>query len=180
MDYLQESHILTFLLQILLLLGLSRALGEVFRRCHQPAFPAEILVGIFLGPTILGRYFPGVETFLFPSDAIQHAMLETVSWLGVFFLLLQTGLEIDFSKAWRQKSDALKIALTGIAVPFLLAFFSCLFLAGAYVDQSQSRLGFALFIATAMTISGMPTAARALHDLKLLKTNMGFLIMSAL
>lgn len=178
--YLHESHIFTFLLQILLLLGLARGLGEVFRRFHQPPFPAEILVGILLGPTILGRYWPAAHAMIFPVDMIQQSMLETVAWLGVFFLLLQTGLEIDFSSAWRQRGDALKIALVDIVVPMLVAFFPCLLLADEYLVNPGQRFGFALFIATAMTISALPVAARALHDLKLLKTEMGFLIMSAL
>lgn len=179
--YLSESHILIFLLQILLLLGLSRALGEALRRCHQPPFPAEIFIGILLGPTILGRYFPALQSFLFPPDALQQSMLETVAWLGVFFLLLQTGLEIDFSKAWRQKGDALKIALLDIIIPMLVAFVPCfLFVSDSYLVDPEKRFSFSLFIATAMTISALPVAARALHDLKLLKTDMGFLIMSAL
>lgn len=179
--YLQESHILIFLLQILLLLGLARAFGEILRRFHQPPFPAEIFVGILLGPTILGRYFPSIHSSLFPGDAIQQAMLETVSWLGVFFLLLQTGLEIDFSKAWRQRGAALTIALVDIIVPMIVAFIPCYFLiSDNYLVNPENRLSFSLFIATCMTISAMPVAARALHDLKLLKTNMGFLIMSAL
>lgn len=178
--YLQEHHILIFLLQIFILLGLSRVLGEIFRRFHQPPFPAEILVGILLGPTILGQYFPQIQSFLFPPDIVQQTMLETVSWFGVFFLLLQTGLEIDFSSAWRQRGDALKIAIIDVIVPMLIAFFPCFLLADAYLVNPEQKLGFALFIATAMTISDLPIAARALQDLKLLKTEMGFLIMSAL
>jgi Kef-type K+ transport system membrane component KefB/mannitol/fructose-specific phosphotransferase system IIA component (Ntr-type) len=178
--YLQESHIFTFLLQILLLLGLARGLGEIFRRFSQPPFPAEILVGILLGPTILGQYWPAAHATIFPADMVQQSMLETVSWLGVFFLLLQTGLEVDFSSAWRQRGDALKIALVDIVVPMLVAFFPCLLLPDEYLVNPGQRFGFALFIATAMTISALPVAARALQDLKLLKTEMGFLIMSAL
>ena len=41
-------------------------------------------------------------------------------------------------------------------------------------------MAFALFMATAMAISAMPVAARALHDLNLSKTDLGFLIMSAM
>src|SRR5689334_16467794 len=111
MHYLNEANILIFLVQILLLLGLSRAAGEIFRRLHQPSFPAEILVGVLLGPTIFGRYCPELHNIIFPLEMSQRIMLETVSWLGVFFFLLQTGLEIDFSSAWRQRGDALMIAL---------------------------------------------------------------------
>jgi Kef-type K+ transport system membrane component KefB/mannitol/fructose-specific phosphotransferase system IIA component (Ntr-type) len=107
-------------------------------------------------------------------------MLETVAWLGVLFLLLETGLEVDFSSAWRQRGDALKIALTDIIVPMIIAFIPSLFLPTRYLADPDQRWIFALFMATVMTISAMPIAVRVLHDLKLLKSNLGFLIMSAL
>jgi Kef-type K+ transport system membrane component KefB len=180
MEHLNEHNIFLFLVQIFLLLGLSRGLGEIFRRWKQPALTAEILVGIVLGPTILGRFFPGLSAMIFPPDAAQQNMLETVGWLGVLFLLMETGLEVDFSSAWRQRGDALKIALADIIVPMAIAFPACLFLPASYLANPEQRLIFAMFMATVMTISAMPVAARALHDLNISKTDMGFLIMSAL
>ncbi len=38
-------------------------------------------------------------------------MLDTVAWLGVLLLLMDTGLEIDFSIAWRQRGNALRVFL---------------------------------------------------------------------
>ncbi len=180
MEYPGEHHIYIFLIQLLLLLGLARGLGEVFRRWHQPPLTAEILVGILLGPTILGRYFPEFFGWLFPIDPIQVSMLETVAWLGVLFLLLETGLEIDFASAWRQRGAALKIALADIVIPMAIAFVPFLFLPDRYLADPNQRLLFAIFMATVLTISALPIAARALHDLHLTKTDLGFLLMSAL
>ena len=180
MHYLDESHILLFLAQLFILLLCARGLGELFRRWKQPALTAELLVGIALGPTLLGRFFPGFHAALFPADAIQQGMLETVAWLGVLFMLLDNGLEIDFSIAWRQRGSALAIALSDIVVPMVVAFVPVMFLPDAFLAQPERRLLFGLFMATVMTISAMPVAARGLHDLNLLKTNLGFLTMSAL
>ncbi len=113
MHLINEQNIFLFLVQLFILLGLARGLGELFRRWKQPALTAEILVGIVLGPSILGRFFPSVHGVIFPPDPVQQNMIETVGWLGVLFLLLETGLEVDFSSAWRQRGDALKIALAG-------------------------------------------------------------------
>jgi len=180
MHYLNEQNIFIFLIQILFLLGCARGLGILFRKWKQPSLTAEILVGIILGPTIFGRFFPSLHQFIFPREIIQQNMLETVAWLGVLFLLLETGLEIDFSSAWRQRGEALTIALTDIIVPMIIAFIPCFFLPNHYLVNPQQRFVFALFMATVMTISAMPIAARALHDLRLSKTDLGFLIMSAL
>ena len=76
---LREWHLLVFLSQMLLLLVLARGLGEAFRAFGHPRLVGEILVGIMLGPTLLGRLAPGLQLALFPDDPLQHAMLETVS-----------------------------------------------------------------------------------------------------
>ncbi|HAL92207.1 MAG TPA: hypothetical protein DCM68_04190 [Verrucomicrobia bacterium] len=180
MHYLDESHIFLFLAQLFVILLCARGLGELFRRWKQPALTAELLVGIVLGPTLLGRFFPAFSAALFPPDAVQQNMLETVAWLGVLFLLLDTGLEIDFSIAWRQRSSALAIALADIFIPMAVAFVPVMFLPDALLADPSRRLVFGLFMATVMTISAMPVAARGLHELNLLKTNLGFLTMSAL
>ncbi len=180
MHYLNEQNIFIFLVQVFLLLGLARILGEIFNKWKQPPLTAEILIGIILGKTILGRFFPQLHQYIFPPDIVQQSMFETVAWLGVLFLLLEIGLEIDFSSAWRQRGDALKISLLDIVFPMLIAFIPCLFLPDHYLVDPSRRIIFAFFMATVMTISAMPITARALHDLKLSKTDLGYLIMSAL
>lgn len=180
MNYLEESQIFLFLVQLLVLLGLARGLGELFNRWHQPAITAEILVGVLLGPTLLGRMWPGLYTLLFPADPVQWHMLETVAWFGILFFLLDIGIEMDFTSAWRQRGDALVISLTDIVVPMIIAFVPCLFLADRYVGTTGGPVMFSLFIATVMTISALPITARALQDLRLYRTDLGFLIMSAL
>jgi Kef-type K+ transport system membrane component KefB/mannitol/fructose-specific phosphotransferase system IIA component (Ntr-type) len=180
MQYLSEQNIFIFLIQVLLLLGLARGLGELFRRWKQPPVTAEILVGLLLGPSILGRFFPSIQQAVFPPDMVQQNMLATVAWMGLLFFLLETGLQVDFSSAWRQKGDALKIAITDIIVPMSVSFVACLFLPDQYLIDPAQRLIFAFFMATVMTISAMPITARALYDLNISKTDLGFLIVSAL
>jgi Kef-type K+ transport system membrane component KefB/mannitol/fructose-specific phosphotransferase system IIA component (Ntr-type) len=165
---------------VFILLLCARGLGELFRRWKQPALTAELLVGIVLGPTLFGRFLPELQAALFPSEAVQQYMLETVAWLGVLFLLLDTGLEIDFSIAWRQRGKALAIAVTDIIVPMSVAFLAVLFIPDVFLVDPHRRIIFSLFMATVMAISAMPVAARCLHDLNLLKTDLGFLAMSAL
>jgi Kef-type K+ transport system membrane component KefB/mannitol/fructose-specific phosphotransferase system IIA component (Ntr-type) len=180
MHYVSEHNIFLFLVQIAVLLGLARLLGEVFRRFGQPSITAEILVGLLLGPTLLGRTFPGFQSMLFPSDATQQNMLETVAWLGILFFLLKSGLETNFATAWRQRRQALTLSVSDLILPMLIAFLPCLLLPDAYRGEGGSRVVFALFISTIMTISALPVTARIMQDLKIYRTDLGLLIMSAL
>lgn len=177
--YISEHNIYIFLLQLFILLGAARILGEIFNHYKQPPLTAEIIVGVIFGPTIFGRFLPNLFQHIFPVEPLQSAMFETVAWLGVFFLILEMGLELDFSLAWRQRGDALKIAITDIIVPMSLSFSLALILPQRYLVDPSQRLVFALFMATVMTISALPTTARALRDLNIHKTDLGFLILSA-
>ena len=115
-----EDHIGLFLIQVLVLLGLARGAGELLRRAGYPALVGEIAVGLFMGPTLFGRALPELHLALFPPDLIQQAMLDTVAWFGVFFLLLETGLEIDVSAAWRQRRPALRVGIIGVLIPLII------------------------------------------------------------
>jgi len=180
MYFLEEHHILLFLIQLLLLMGCARGAGALLRRINQPSLPGEILVGLILGPTLLGRFLPDVQQVLFPPDAIQWAMLDTVAWLGVLFLLLETGLEVDFSIAWRRRGSALMIALSDIIIPIVIVFSFFIWMPDRYFTDPGQRWLVALFIGTVLTISELPATARVLNDLRLLKSDMGYLILSAL
>ncbi|MEW6536563.1 MAG: cation:proton antiporter [Candidatus Auribacterota bacterium] len=180
MHYLNEQNIFIFLVQISLLWIFARGMGELFRRWKQPTITAEILTGILLGPTILGRLSPSVYKWIFPHDLIQHNMLETVAWFGILFFLLKTGLEMDFSSAWRQKGHAVVISASDVTIPMLIAFIPTLFIESHYLSDESHKYLFSLFIATIMTISALPVTARVLQDLNIYKTDLGFLIMGAL
>jgi len=179
MGEISEHNILLFLLQVALLLGTARLLGEVFRRFGQPAITAEILVGVVFGPTVLGRVAPGWHTALFPDDPVQLNMLETVAWLGILLFLLRTGLETSLAAAWRLKGEAAKIAFSDLILPMAIAFVPAYLLPDQYLGQT-SRLLFAVFVATIMTISALPVTARVLQDLHIFRTDTGFLTISAL
>ena len=103
-----EHNLLVFLVQVLVLLVLARSAGELLRHFGQAPIVGEILVGVLLGPTLLGRALPELHAALFPPDTVQRSMLDVVSWFGVLFLLLETGLHVDVSAAWRARGPALR------------------------------------------------------------------------
>ena len=175
-----EHQILLFLLQLAVLLGCARGLGLLFSRFGQPSITAEILVGIFFGPTILGRALPTLQQSLFPADPLQQGILEAVAWLGILFFLLDTGLQTDFAAAWRQRRSALIISATDLVLPMLIAFLPCLLLPDRFLVDPEARVLFAFFVATIMTISALPVTARVLQELNLYRTDTGMLIMGAL
>lgn len=170
---MNEDQLGLLLLQVLILLVSARALGELLRSRGYPALIGEIMIGIFLGPTLFGRAWPELQAFVFPDDPIQLAMFDTVAWFGVLFLLLETGLEVDVSAAWRQRGSALRIGIIGVLVPLIIGFALALALPDRYMPNPEHYIVFALFLATTMAISAMVIIARVLHDFDLVKTDLG-------
>ncbi len=180
MEQLSEHNILMFLIQLTVLLGLARGLGEIFRRWGQPTITAEILVGVLLGATILGRFAPQFQSMLFPPDATQQHMLDTFAWIGILFFMLDAGLDTNLATAWRQRGPATVLSFTDLILPMLIAFIPCLFMPRRYVGDDGTIIAFALFVGAIMTISALPVTAKIIQELKVYRTDIGLLIMSAL
>ncbi|HEX2958935.1 MAG TPA: cation:proton antiporter [Chitinispirillaceae bacterium] len=179
-EILNEDHILRFLIQFFILLSTCRLFGLLFKRIRQPTIIADVLTGFILGPSILGRTLPDLHASLFPSDPYQIIMLDTVAWIGIFFLLLIAGLDVNLSSVWKHKGRATWIALSDIVIPIIISAIVLSFLPSRYIIVPQQRFLFVLFISTIMTISAMPVSIVIMQDLKLLRTDLGYLTISAL
>lgn len=176
---LAAHHILLFLVQFALLLASARLLGEMMKRVDQPQVFGELLAGILLGPSLLGWVAPGLFSRLFPPDPQQYHLLELISWLGMIFLLLFTGLETDMARLRHLGRPAVAASLFGLVVPFALGYTLGTAIPDHLLVNPSHRLIFHLFMGTAMAISAVPVIAKILLDLNLLKRNIGVIILGA-
>ena len=180
MQGLTHHDITLLLLAIAVLLGAARILGELAMRLGQPAVIGEILSGILLGPTVLGRINPAYTDALFPSQGPVAVALQGLTTLAIVLFLLVAGLEIDLSTVWRQGRRAAIVSVTGIVGPFavgLAAAWLAPRMMGAHTGADP--VIFALFVATALSISALPVIAKTLMDLNLFRTDIGMTIVAA-
>jgi K+:H+ antiporter len=176
---LQPHTLLVFILQLALLLAAARGLGELCRRIEQPPVIGELLAGVLLGPSVLGLAAPSVQVALFPRDPLQFQLLEVIAWFGMIWLLLMTGLETDVAVLRNLGRAAFYASLFGMVVPFASAFALGWVLPARLLTAPDQRVLFALFLATALSISAIPVIARILADLDLMRRNVGVVILGA-
>src|SRR5208337_2719406 len=182
MQHLTPHDVMTMFMALAVLLGCAKLAAELMQKIGQPSILGEISVGIFLGPTVLGRFRPHIYQILFPTTGPMPIVLDTVTTLGVVFFLLTAGLEIDLRSIFRQGKSALLVSLFGVAFPFAAGFLAASAFPnemGAGSGAGTNTLIFALFVGTALSISALPVIAKILMDLNLLRTEMGTVIISS-
>lgn len=174
-----HHDILILVLQVAVLLFAARALGEIAQRLGQPSVVGEILAGIILGPSLLSGLFPFIGEWIIPQNEVQGYLLEVVSLIGAMFLLLITGLETDIKLIKRHARTAAGVSLGGITITFATGFVLGQFLPDFLLADTDERLVFSLFVATAMSISAIPVISKVLMDLNLMRRDVGQTILAA-
>jgi Kef-type K+ transport system membrane component KefB/mannitol/fructose-specific phosphotransferase system IIA component (Ntr-type) len=172
-----EHDVLTFLLSLATLLATARLLGEIARAAGLPLVVGEILAGVALGPTALGRAWPGAYAWLFPGGAPQQ-MLGAYTTIAVILLLVVAGLEVDLSVLRRRGASATLTGALGILMPLAGGWVLGRLLPDSDLVHPDQRGLFAAFLGVALSISALPVIAKTLLDLGLFKTDIGLLVMA--
>lgn len=152
--------------QISFLLVIALVSSILFRRFGQPKVIGEIVVGILIGPSVLGII--SLEATLDPTrPGIDPVSLLAI--LGSIILLFMIGLECNFREIYTLRS--LAIGTGGVLLPWGAGYL--------FADLSGYAFGEALFIGTALTATSVAITSVVLRDLGLLAEPVGTAILGA-
>jgi Kef-type K+ transport system membrane component KefB len=112
------TTIVLVLIQVLLVIALSRLLGLACRYIKQPLVIGEILAGIMLGPSLLGFIAPAFSAYLFPPETLPY--LNILSQIGLIFFMFLIGLELNPQYLKGNLNIAILVSHVSILVPFSL------------------------------------------------------------
>jgi Kef-type K+ transport system membrane component KefB len=173
-----DERIMRLFLAIAVIVVVARMAGWVFARLHQPPVIGELIAGIVLGPTVLGGLPGDPSGALFPDDIVP--LLAVIANLGLVIFMFLTGLELELGTLRRRSRSALTISLASVGLPFALGLVLAMALYPAHHSGHDAGfLAFALFVATAVSVTAFPVLARILSDAGIRSTELGSLVLAS-
>ncbi|KAF2089128.1 hypothetical protein K490DRAFT_64333 [Saccharata proteae CBS 121410] len=178
--YNPKDPITMFIIQAGIIIIFCRLLHYPLQKLRQPRVIAEVIGGILLGPSVMGR-IPGFTETIFPTASMPNLTL--VANLGLVLFLFLVGLEVDLRFLVGNWRVALSVGLAGMALPFGLGAAISYGLYNEFRNEPGTvavNFGiYLLFIGVAMAITAFPVLCRILTELKLLSTPVGVIVLSA-
>jgi len=171
------QHPLAILLaQIVTIIIVARFFGWIFRKIGQPSVIGEILAGIFLGPSLVGSYFPEFSSALFPVASLGN--LQFLSQIGLILFMFVVGMELDLKALKNKANEAVVISHASIVIPFTLGVGLAYFVYHKFAPEGVHFLAFSLFLGIAMSITAFPVLARIVQERGINKTRLGAIVIT--
>jgi Kef-type K+ transport system membrane component KefB len=156
-----KESMLDLLTVITLCLLASFVLGEISRRLGFPSVIGQIMAGLLFGIPIIKEYF---------TEEALHS-ISFLGDIGIVFLLLLAGLEINAKKFKKAERDSLWISLFGVVIPFFFGFFAMRLMSFDVIT--------AFVVGAGMSLTSEGTTVKLLMDLKVLNTKLSTILLSA-
>jgi len=169
-----------FFLQLGVILLACRVVGWFGRKfLAQPQVVGEMIAGVFLGPSLLGLFFPDLQIAIFPKET--RNVLYTGAQLGVGLYMFLVGTTLQLNHFRSKARSAVGVSVAGIAAPFFIAFLITplllnvpgLFAAG--ISQANATL----FMGACIALTAFPMLARIVNERGLANTALGTLSLTA-
>lgn len=169
------SPALLFLMQALLLIAGPFLLWRLGGGRHiAPMVVIQILFGVALGPSLLGRLVPDLWGVLFAPTAL--APLSGLALMAVVFFAFLTGLHLDPAEFRGRGGAFATVALSSMLVPTLLGGALGWWLAGAFPGMTGPHATPGLFAAgfgICVGVTALPVLGAILREMDLLGDRVG-------
>ncbi|MGD9963569.1 MAG: cation:proton antiporter [Thermoplasmata archaeon] len=145
------------------LLVVSLFAAFLFARFGQPKVIGYIVIGVVIGPSVLGIISEGTDG----GSALPES-IRMLAEMGAILLLFMIGLECDLKEIYTKKS--ISIALGGVIVPWFLGY-GVAHLFGYGPD--------AIFIGATLVATSVAVTASVLSELGLIGTPVAYAVVGA-
>lgn len=171
-----EYPLAILLAQIVTIILAARLLGWLCKKIGQPTVIGEIIAGIILGPSLLGYYFPGFSSALFPVHSLGN--LQFISQIGLILFMFIIGMELDLKVLKNKAHDAIVVSHASIIIPFALGMGLAYFIYSSFAPEGVRFSSFGLFLGISMSVTAFPVLARIIQERGIHKTRIGTIVIT--
>jgi Na+:H+ antiporter len=150
------------------LLTVAIASSFLFARFKQPKILGQLVVGIVIGPSVLGLISVG--------GTDTGDMVEQLANLGAILLLFMIGLECDMREIYTKRS--ILIATGGVIVPWICGFALAEFMLPA-PGTGYDRFAQSVFIGAALVATSVAITAGVLREMGLIGSDTAKILLGA-
>jgi len=169
-----------FFLQLAVILLACRIVGWLGQKfLAQPQVVGEMIAGVILGPSLLGLFFPDVQSLIFPKETKNVLYAGAQLGVGLYMFLVGTTLQLDHFKS--KARSAIGVSIAGITAPFLIAVLITpwlLKMPGLFAE-GISQANATLFMGACIALTAFPMLARIINERGLSNTALGTLSLTA-
>jgi monovalent cation:proton antiporter-2 (CPA2) family protein len=133
-----------FFFTLAIILLCTKIAGDISVRLGQPSVLGKLLIGIVIGPAMLGW-------------VQETEMLTQMSQIGVLLLMFIAGLETDLEELNKSRNSSVAVAVGGIIFPFALG--------GAAAYAFGMSFETSIFIGLLLSATSVSISVQALRDL---------------
>lgn len=154
--------------QLTLLLMVAIVSSYLFARAGQPKIMGQIILGIIIGPSVLGIIKVG--------SPLEGDMVHNLAQLGAVIMLFMIGLECNIKELYTRQN--ILIAIGGVSLPWILGFFLAYYLLPDS-DFGGDKFIQSIFIGTILVATSVAITAGVLREMKLIGSKLAKTILGA-
>jgi Kef-type K+ transport system membrane component KefB len=171
----QHSLLPRLLFALAIILLVTKTCAYLMKLVKQPPVIGEVLGGIAMGPTILGKLLPEVQAFIFPKGL--NPSIDALAQIGIILFMFIVGMEFDTRKLKNKVGSSLIISHTSIFVPLFLGALMSFWIFPRFAPESVPFALFALFLGVSISVTAFPVLARIIKDLGIQNSPMAVVTM---
>jgi Kef-type K+ transport system membrane component KefB len=163
-----------FLLALLIIFVVPYLVWRLGRTEYfAPLVIVQIIMGVVLGPGVLGAAFPDYHRFVFNPDVVKT--LNGIAQWGVMLFVMLAGVELDLKKAWTYRRESATTAGLALGTPLLFGCAAAALLMGypGWMGAKAAPWQFTLGTGMACAVTALPILVLLMQKLDILRLPMG-------
>jgi Kef-type K+ transport system membrane component KefB len=172
---MQITTVELFLIAMVIIFTIPYLIWRLGRTDYwAPLVVVQIVMGVILGPGILGAAYPDYYEFVFTPPVIQS--LNGIAWWAVIIFVWIAGIELDLKKAWESKKESGITAGFALGMPLL---FGCAAAAGllmfsdGLMGEKASTWQFMLGVGMGCAVTALPILILLMEKMDILRQPLG-------